>query len=311
VVVAKGGKTQGTPASGSTHRGGRGRTLRWARLAGLAGLLALAAGMLPGIPAASAATTPTVVSLTFDNGTVSQYSLGYQQALQPHGVNATFYVNSGTVGRSTTMSWAQLGTLAAAGSEIGGKTVDGTNLTTLTAQQQIAEICNDRQALLQHGLKPFSFAYPGGAGASNTTIQSEVQGCGYGNARSAGSLAPAGPTYAETLPPKSWLSLRAYAPSGQVTLANLESLVSGAVSHGGGWGPDRHRQGVLAEPGPGQLQHLHHLVGVDRPGRPQHVPHLGAKCRAVGRRAGRGGVQHDRGRSHVGRYGRARDHDRL
>src|SRR5260370_25626868 len=135
------------------------------------------------------------------------------------------------------MSWSQLSTLAAAGSEIGGKPVDGTNLTTLTAQQQIAEICNDRQALLQHGFKPFSFAYPGGAGASNTTIQGEVQGCGYGNARSAGSLSPAGPTYAETLPPKSWLALRAYAPGGQVTLTNLESLVTGAASHGGGWIP--------------------------------------------------------------------------
>ena len=208
-----------------------------ARLTGLAGLLALAAGVLQGIPVASAATTPTVVSLTFDNDTISEYTLGYQQALQPHGVNATFYVNSGTVGRSSTMSWSQLSTLAAAGSEIGGKTVDGTNLTTLTAQQQIAEICNDRQALLQHGLKPFSFAYPGGAGASNTIIQGEVQNCGYGNARSAGSLSPAGTTYAETLPPKSWLALRAYAPGGQVTLTNLESLVTGAASHGGGWIP--------------------------------------------------------------------------
>src|SRR5216683_3036450 len=107
--------------------------------------------------------------LSREKGTVRRQWPG--QALQPHGVNATFYVNSGTVGRSSTMSWSQLSTLAAAGSEIGGKTVDGTNLTTLTAQQQIAEICNERQALLQHGLKPFSFAYPGGAGASNTIIQ--------------------------------------------------------------------------------------------------------------------------------------------
>ena len=43
------------------------------------------------------------------------------------------------------LSWAQLGTLAAAGNEIGGKTVDGTSLTTLTTAQQISEICNDRQ----------------------------------------------------------------------------------------------------------------------------------------------------------------------
>jgi peptidoglycan/xylan/chitin deacetylase (PgdA/CDA1 family) len=198
---------------------------------GLSAALAVS-GFALAAPAAAAATS-TMVALTFDNNTSSQFTLGYQQALAPHGVNATFYVNSGTVGRSTTMSWSQLGTLATAGSEVGGKTVDGTNLTTLTAQQQIAEICNDRQAILQHGLKPFSFAYPGGAGAGNTTIQGEVQNCGYGNARSAGSLSPAGPTYAETLPPKAWLALRAYAPSGQVTLANLESLVTGAAAKGG------------------------------------------------------------------------------
>ncbi len=243
MVVAGSGSGRALPkpsARGHFRWGTRIRPRRWpgrAWLVALAGLLALAAGTLPGISAASAAVTPTVVSLTFDNGTASEYTLGYQQALQPNGVNATFYVNSGTVGRTTTMSWSQLGTLAAAGNEIGGKTVDGTNLTTLTAQQQINEICNDRQTILQHGLKAFSFAYPGGAGASNTTIQSEVQNCGYGNARSAGSLSPAGPTYAETLPPKAWLSLRAYAPGGQVTLANLESLVSGAASHGGGWVP--------------------------------------------------------------------------
>jgi peptidoglycan/xylan/chitin deacetylase (PgdA/CDA1 family) len=198
-------------------------------VAALAGTTAVA------VPTAAPAAAQTGVSLTFDNGAVSQYTLGYQQALQPRGVPATFYINSGTVGRSTTMSWSQLSTLAAAGDEIGGKTVDGTNLTTLSSSQQIAEICNDRQAILQHGLKANSFAYPGGA--FNTTIESEVQNCGYGNARTAGSLSPTGSTYAETLPPKTWLALRAYAPGGQVTLSNLESLVSGAASHGGGWVP--------------------------------------------------------------------------
>jgi peptidoglycan/xylan/chitin deacetylase (PgdA/CDA1 family) len=197
---------------------------------------AMVAGLLAaGGQTAALSASSTTVSLTFDNGAVSQYTLGYQQALQPHGVNATFYVNSGTVGNASKMSWSQLSTLATAGSEIGGKTVDGTNLTTLSTAQQISEICNDRQAILQHGLKPFSFAYPGGA--FNTTIESEVQNCGYGNARTAGSLSPTGSVYAETLPPKNWLALRAYAPTGQVTLANLESLVSGAASHGGGWVP--------------------------------------------------------------------------
>jgi peptidoglycan/xylan/chitin deacetylase (PgdA/CDA1 family) len=184
---------------------------------------------------ASFATIQTLVSLTFDNGSISQYTLGYQQALQPHSVKANFFVNSGVMGGTNHMSWPQLSTLASAGDEIGGKTVDGTNLTTLTAQQQINEICNDRQTLTQHGLKPFAFAYP--AGAFNTTIETEVQTCGYGNARTAGSLSPAGPTYAQALPPKNVLALQAYAPAGQATLANLETLVTGAASHGGGWVP--------------------------------------------------------------------------
>jgi peptidoglycan/xylan/chitin deacetylase (PgdA/CDA1 family) len=186
-------------------------------------------------PAAASATS-TVVSLTFDNNHYSQFALGYTQALQPHGVPATFYVNSGTVGSSSKyLSWSQLSTLAAAGSEIGGKTVDGANLTSLNTAQQISEICTDRQNIVAHGMTPFTFAYP--AGAFNTTIEAEVQNCGYANARTAGSLSPAGPTYAETMPPKTWLAARAYAPSGQVTLANLESLVTGAAAHGGGWIP--------------------------------------------------------------------------
>jgi peptidoglycan/xylan/chitin deacetylase (PgdA/CDA1 family) len=194
----------------------------------------LAIAWVPLIGHATSAATSTVVSLNFDNNSVSEYSLGFQYALQPAGVNATFYINSGTIGTSNKLSWSQVGSLAAAGNDIGGKTVDGTNLTTLTAQQQVSEICNDRQNIVSHGITPIAFAYP--AGASNSTIQAEVQSCGYGNARTAGSLSPTGATYAETLPPRSWLALRAYAPGGQVTLANLESLVSGAATHGG-WVP--------------------------------------------------------------------------
>jgi peptidoglycan/xylan/chitin deacetylase (PgdA/CDA1 family) len=207
------------------------------RTAALFAALAAVAGFAAAAPAAGAA-TGTTVSLTFDNNTLSQYALGYQQALQPHGVNATFYVSSGSVSNSSStkyMSWSQLSALAAAGNDIGGKTVDNTSLTSMSASQQIAEICNDRQNLINHGLRPDTFAYPGGA--FNTTIETEVQNCGYGNARTAGSLSPTGPTYAETLPPKTWLALRAYAPTGQINLASLQSLVSGAASHGGGWVP--------------------------------------------------------------------------
>jgi len=169
--------------------------------------------------------------MTFDNGTISQYNLGYLQALAPHSAHATFFVNSGTIGVSAnTMTWAQLGTLAGAGNDIGGKTVNATNLTT--DPNPTSQVCDDRTALIQHGLNPVGFAYPGGA--FNATVEGIVKNCGYGNARSAGSLYPAGPTYAETLPPKDWFATRAYAPTGQVTLANMQALVTGAASHGGG-----------------------------------------------------------------------------
>jgi len=209
-------------------------------LAGVAcpgGIACVAVGgnsSFPSVVAAVAVQTP-VVSLTFDNGAISQYTLGYQHALQPQGVKAPFYINTGVMGGANHLSWSQLSALQSAGQEIGGKTVDGANLTTLSTSQQTAEICNDRQALLSHGLSPVGFAYP--AGAFNTTIESEVQNCGYNNARTAGSLSPAGPGYAETLPPKNWLALRAYAPIGQVTLAHLEALIIGAASKGGGWDP--------------------------------------------------------------------------
>ena len=186
--------------------------------------------------ASSGAATTTVVTLTFDNNTISQYTLGYAQALQPHGAGATFYVNSGTVGSSKNfISWAQLAVLAAAGNEIGGKTVDGkVNLKTTTdLQTKIDEVCNDRQALIQHGFNPTSFAYP--FAAFDATAEGIVRNCGYGNARAGGGISPTGALYAETRPPKDYFATRPYGPSGQVTLANLEAAVTGAAAHGGGW----------------------------------------------------------------------------
>lgn len=271
-------------------------------------VLLAATGVALIAPAASAATL-TAVSLSFDNNTVSEYTLGYQNALQPAGVNGTFYINSGTIGSSAKfMSWSQVSSIAAGGSEIGGKTVDGINLTTLSAQQQINEICNDRQNIMSHGTTPITFAYP--AGASNSTIQSEAQGCGYGNARTAGSLTPSGP-YAETLPPKNWLALRAYAPSGQVTLANLESLVSGAASHGGGWIPIVIQRVCSATLDQANYSTCTSSAGWVRPGRSADLHLVGAERRAGKRRAGRNNVPGDGSHGEVSGHRRAHHHHLL
>jgi peptidoglycan/xylan/chitin deacetylase (PgdA/CDA1 family) len=177
----------------------------------------------------------TSVSLTFDNNSVGQYTLAYQHALQPHNAYATFFVNSGTVGTTAgTMTWNQISNLSAAGNDIGGKTVNASNLKT--DPDPVTQVCQDRRNLISNGLNPISFAYPGGA--FDATVKGIVQNCGYGNARSAGSLSPNGPTYAETVPPKDWLATRAYPGVGSpsaVTLTDMKSLVTGAASHGGGW----------------------------------------------------------------------------
>ena len=112
------------------------------------------------------------------------------------------------------MTWTQLGTLASAGNDIGGKSVNATNLTT--DPSPTTQVCNDRAAILSHGLTPVGFAYPGGA--NNATVQGIVKGCGYGNAR--GIV-----TGTETLPPGNWFATKANAP-GAVTLASMQAAVN-------------------------------------------------------------------------------------
>ena len=215
---------------------------RWVRsqLARIAVVASVLLGLLPlGATVALAATGPVKVSLTFDDQPLSQYTLGYQQALQPHGVHATFFVNSGIVGSGASkLTWAQLQEMGGQGNEVGGKTVDGANLTQLDTAAATAEVCNDRQALIAHGFtNPISFAYP--FGARNATVKSIVAGCGYGSARSSGSLSPAGPRYSGPNPPDDYYDIRAWAPSTQLTLAQLQSLVTGAYNNPaqGGWSP--------------------------------------------------------------------------
>jgi len=134
----------------------------------------LVLGFLSFSPPLAAAAVATKVSIDFDGNAISQYTLGYQQALQPHSATATFYVNSGTVGASGNfMSWTQLSTLAVVGNDIGGKSVNATNLTT--DPNPTAQVCNDRASIIQHGLTPVGFAYPGGA--TNASVKAVVKSC--------------------------------------------------------------------------------------------------------------------------------------
>ena len=120
----------------------------------------------------------------------------------------------------------------------GARPLNGANLTQLDPAPATAEVCNDRQALIAHGISnPISFAYP--FGARNAAVKSIVAGCGYGSGRSSGSLSPAGPRFSGPNPPDDYYDIRAWAPSTQITLAQLQSLVTGAYNNPdqGGWAP--------------------------------------------------------------------------
>ncbi len=212
----------------------RAGTLR--RVGTRAALLCLLASVLiPLAPSASSAAGQTVVSLEFDDASASQYTLGYTRALQPHAVNATFFVKSGTVGGTGNMTWTQVTSLASAGNDVGGKTVNSANLTT--DADPTSQVCNDRQALIQHGLNPVTFAYPGGA--YNSSVQTIVKNCGYGNGRGAGGVSASGPTYAETIPPANFFATKTWTPptsaSTPTQLSDMQTEVNAAASHGGGW----------------------------------------------------------------------------
>src|SRR5947209_4323113 len=61
----------------------------------------------------AAASTPAVVTIGFDDGTVDQFSNGFP-ILSAHGMHATFFVNTGPIlaGDPAHMTWADLHALA-------------------------------------------------------------------------------------------------------------------------------------------------------------------------------------------------------
>ena len=159
-----------------------------------------------------------------------------RSVLTSHGMDATFFVNTNTVGASFSMSWQQLHDLASDGNEIGGHTLDHFDLTTLSAADATAQVCDDRQALIAHGFAPVSFAYP--YGAFNSAVEQIVQGCGYSSARGVGGLwnSCGSCAYAETIPPEDpYITRSVGGPVSTTPLSEIESYVTQAEQHGGGW----------------------------------------------------------------------------
>lgn len=211
--------------------------LLWAA-ALLAAITVIAGGLQAG--PARAATPTTVVSLTFDNEWADQMTAAAD--MQAAGMAGTFYVISGWIGLPDLMSMSNLNTLVADGDEIGGKTVDNTDLPTVSAAEAEREVCLGRDVLRSDGFDVTDFAYP--FADLNSADETLVQGCGFNSGRGVGnlnSLEPGGCTYpdcpyAESIPPADPYQINTPDDAEtDTTLANMENDVTDAMNNGGGW----------------------------------------------------------------------------
>jgi peptidoglycan/xylan/chitin deacetylase (PgdA/CDA1 family) len=177
----------------------------------------------------AAASTPPVVTLGFDDGTIDQFMNGFP-ILQSHGMHATFFVNTGPIlaGDTGHMSWTDLATMQTAGDEITGHTVDHANVQPLTVAEAEHQVCDDRNTLLAHGFAAESFAYP--FGSWDATSEAVVRYCGYNSARTVSGISKrrAGP-FGETVPPADAYATRTPPnPKKSTKLSTLELYVQNA-----------------------------------------------------------------------------------
>jgi peptidoglycan/xylan/chitin deacetylase (PgdA/CDA1 family) len=198
-------------------------------------VLALAAALSIVAPA-HAAISPTVVSLTFDDGNAD--TVAAAPVMNAAGMYGTYYTNSGTIGLPGYQTRADLSSLFAAGNEIAGHSVSHPDLTTLASDEAKRQICLDRDTLLGWGFPIQSFAYP--FAATNASIDALAQACGYNSARNLGDIQSrfgcAGCDYAESIPPAKPYELAALDEADNTwTLADLKSTVTNAQNNGGGW----------------------------------------------------------------------------
>src|SRR5215472_13085013 len=99
---------------------------RWNRVRGrhsrMVAAAALAAGSLLFGPAIAHAAPLTVVTIQFDDGNADTIQW-IDGSVNTHGFHATWYVNSGSIGTTGHLTWAQLSALSTAGNEIGSHTI--------------------------------------------------------------------------------------------------------------------------------------------------------------------------------------------
>ena len=133
-------------------------------------------------------TSPTLVSLTFDDGFSSQVTA--QRLLAQHHMKGTFFIPSGFIGLEGRLTLEQIKSIQDEGNEIGGHTVNHLHLPMLDPTEQARQICDDRVALARKGFTVTSFAYP--FASLDPRTEEIVKDCGYNSARSEEGLSKEG-----------------------------------------------------------------------------------------------------------------------
>jgi peptidoglycan/xylan/chitin deacetylase (PgdA/CDA1 family) len=114
------------------------------------------------------------VLITFDDGYGDQFRYAFP-ILERFGAQATFFVNTGSVGTARHLSWPEINLMRAAGMSIECHGVDHVDLALLDANRQRYEIDDCIRSLERHLQAPvLAYAYPSGAFDAQT-IEIEQQ----------------------------------------------------------------------------------------------------------------------------------------
>jgi peptidoglycan/xylan/chitin deacetylase (PgdA/CDA1 family) len=183
---------------------------------------------------------PLVVSLTFDDGNLDQYTNALP-ILQQYGMQGTFYIITGYIGNlSGYMTLPDLQAVYNAGNEIAAHTVLHAHLSQVSTDEATREICQSRDTLLNWGFPVTDFAYP--YGETNAAVENIVQQCGLNSARLSSDLKGpfsclSGCPLTDAIPPADPYFIKTPdSLQDNWSLSDLENLVTNAESTGG-WLP--------------------------------------------------------------------------
>jgi peptidoglycan/xylan/chitin deacetylase (PgdA/CDA1 family) len=197
----------------------------------------------------------TVVSLTFNEGTATQYA-NARPLLRRYDLHGTFYVTPGRIdgGDPFYMNWDEIRRLYREGDEIGSSSADGEDLTVpwdpdpaRDYAEKREQVCRAHERLSELGVDPRSFAYPSGTyryefPTLHRSLTDVVASCGYSSGRIVGGLssgdAPSA-VRANELPLEDPYVVRTpdETSAAPITLPELQHAVTAAGSSADQWIP--------------------------------------------------------------------------